>query len=81
MSDNRTYNRYGKRVYSGMMPPYYDRVDIAYPDDVTETYAFSTYNPDSGQFELMTTMLLVYNDSTKNQLIRAEKTWTRPEGD
>ena len=81
MTDNRTDNRYGRRVYSGMMPPYYDRVDIAYPDDITETYAFSTWNAEKEVFELMSTMTLIYIDSTKNQLSVAEKTWKRPEGD
>lgn len=80
MSDNKTYDRYNQRVYQGMMPPYYDRVDIAYPDTVTETLAFSTYNPSSQLFELMATIALTYTDDSKTLLQTAEKTWTRPEG-
>ena len=77
----RTYNRYGNRVYQGMMPPYYDRVDIAYPNTTTENYAFSTFNPDSETFELMATIQLVYTDESKSLLLTAEKTWVRPESD
>jgi len=77
----RTYNRYGNRVYSGMMPPYYDRVDVAYPDAVTETYAFSTKNAYNDMFELMAVITLVYTDDSKTLLQTAEKTWVREESD
>lgn len=78
---NRTDNRYGSRVYMGIMPPYFDRIDVAYPDTVTEDYAFSTWNDASIAYELMATIRLVYTDDTKCLLLSAEKTYKRPERD
>jgi hypothetical protein len=78
---NRTDNRYGSRVYMGIMPPYYDRVDVAYPNTTTEDYAFSTWNEDTDVYELMATIRLVYTDDTKCLISSAEKTYKRPERD
>ncbi len=80
MSDNKTYDRYNQRVYQGMMPPFYDRVDVAYPDTITETYAFSTFDAETQVFQLMATISLTYTDDSKVLLLTAEKTWTRPGG-
>lgn len=82
---NRTDNRYGNRVYSGIMPPYYDRVDVAYPDTSTEDYAFSTKTVDSSDaspvYELMACIRIVYTDDTKCLILSVEKTFKRAEGD
>jgi len=83
MADNVTDNRYGSRVYMGMMPPYYDRVDVAYPDTVTEDYAFSTLKPDASvaTYELMATIRIVYTDATKTLITTVAKTFKRQEKD
>ena len=83
--NNRTDNRYGSRVYMGMMPPYFDRVDVAYPDAVTEDYAFSTKTSESTDaspvYELMSCIRIVYTDDTKCLIASATKTFKRPERD
>ncbi len=79
--ENRTDNRYGNRVYMGMMPPYYDRVDVAYPDTVTEDYAFSTLIPQSGNLELMAAIRIVYTNASKSLILSVEKTFKRTERD
>ena len=85
MVDNRIDQRYGSRVYMGMMPPYYDRVDVAYPDTVTEDYAFSTKTPDSPAgspvYELMACIRIIYTDDTKCLISSVEKTFKRAERD
>ncbi len=78
---NRTDNRYGNRVYQGMMPPYYDRVDVAYPDTVTEDYAFSVWNDVTAVYDLMSSLRIVYTDDTKALILYVEKTFKRPESD
>ena len=83
MSANVTDNRYGNRVYMGMMPPFYDRVDVAYPDTVTEDYAFSTLKPDESvaTYDLMATIRIVYTDATKCLILTVCKTFKREERD
>lgn len=82
---NKTDNRYASRVYQGIMPPYWDRLDIAYPDTVTEDYAFSTKTSDSSDaspvYELMACIRLVYTDDTKCLLSSVTKTFKREERD
>lgn len=83
MGANVTDNRHGTRVYSGMLPPYYDRVDVAYPDSVTEDYAFSTLKPDEtvATYDLMSVIRIVYTDDTKTLISTVCKTFKRQEKD
>lgn len=82
---NKTDHRYASRVYQGIMPPYWDRLDIAYPDTVTEDMAFSTKTPDSPDsapvYELMAVVRVVYTDDTKCLLSSVTKTFKRQERD
>lgn len=82
---NKTDNRHGTRVYQGIMPPYWDRLDVAYPDTVTEDYAFSTKTASSSDaspvYELMACIRIVYTDTTKCLISSVTKTFKREEGD
>jgi hypothetical protein len=83
MSTSVTDNRYGNRVYSGMMPPFYDRVDVAYPDTVTEDYAFSTLQSgvSPATYDLMSVIRIVYTDDSKCLISTVCKTFKREERD
>jgi hypothetical protein len=65
----------------GMLPPYYDKIDVAYPDTVTEDYAFSTLNPATNLLELMACIRIIYTDDTKCLISSVEKTFKRVEKD
>jgi hypothetical protein len=82
---NKTDNRYGTRVYQGIMPPYWDRLDVAYPDSVTEDMAFSTKTSSSSDaspvYELMSCIRIVYTDDTKCLISSVTKTFKREESD
>jgi hypothetical protein len=82
---NRTDGRYASRVYSGIMPPYWDRLDIAYPSALIEDFAFSVKTPDSDDsapvYQLMATLRIVYTDSSKALISTVTKTYKRPETD
>jgi len=77
---NRTDDRYANRVYSGIMPPFWDRLDIAYPSTTEEDYAFSTYNDETEVYELMATIRITYTDDTKCLITSVEKTFKREDG-
>lgn len=57
--------RRAERVYSGMAPPFYDRVSIAYPSSTTEEYTYSAVNPATGVNQVMGIVEVVYVDSSK----------------
>ena len=77
MAANKTDDRYAKRVYSGMVPPYYDQVDFAYPSTTEEDIAFSMFNPDTELYELMATLRITYTDATKCLISSVSKTFKR----
>jgi hypothetical protein len=83
MAANVSDNRYGNRVYMGMLPPFYDRVDVAYPSGTVEDYAFSTLQPniEPPTYDLMSVIRIVYTDDTKCLIATVCKTFKREERD
>lgn len=66
-----------KRVHQGLMPTYYYRFEIAYPDVVTEVYTFYHYDFKLAADSVCGVLTLVYSDNTKSQLVSASNPMAR----
>ena len=73
-----TFNKYGQRVYQGILPPWWDTVDIAYPDAATEVYTYSSLNTDSGNQEIQAIINVTYSDATKANITQVKKIFHAP---
>lgn len=71
-SEGRSPGQYGTRVYQGILPPWWDTVDISYPDGVTEVYAYSI-TTDSGFVDIQAIINVVYTDVTKADILQVKK--------
>lgn len=58
--------RRADRVYSGLLPPFFDRITVTYPSNITEEYTYSALNPDSGAHQITAIIEVSYTDSTKD---------------
>lgn len=58
----------GTRVLTGLVPGLYSKVDVTYPDAVTEVYTFTLDG------HVVGVATLIYTDSTKDDLLSAERT-------
>lgn len=58
--------RSAERVYSGMLPPFFDRVVVSYPSATTEEYTYSALNPDTGTHQITAIIEISYTDNTKD---------------
>lgn len=66
-------NRYGKRTYSGILPEFWDQIDVGYPTDVKEVYTYSTQEP-NGTNIVRAIIEVEYTDNTKENVLRVIKT-------
>lgn len=69
-----TANEYGKKVHFGFLPPYFDKIDFGYPNDVTETYSYSRLLS-TGTYELVAIVEAVFVDSDKCLLTSLTRTY------
>lgn len=73
-----TFNRRGERVYFGILPPWWDSVDVTYPTNTTEVYTYSAINTDTNNQEVQAIILVTYVDSTKQDIQSVKKTYHAP---
>lgn len=74
-----TYNKQAKRTYSGIAPALYDKIEVTYPDTVTEIYTYSMYNENSGNQLVTAVIVVVYTDATKDFISSVTKTYNGPD--
>lgn len=73
-----TYDKYANRVYSGIVPALFDKIEATYPDSVTEVYTYSMLNEDTGNQLVTGIITVVYTDSTKDCISSVTKTFNSP---
>ena len=78
MSDQVTFNRYGTRTYEGILPPWWDKYDVGYPDDVTETYTYSALNVDTDVQVVQAIITVVFTSPLKDKVSSVTKTFNAP---
>jgi hypothetical protein len=74
-----TYSKQAKRTYSGLAPALYDKIEVAYPDTVTEIYTYSMFNEDTGNQQVTAMITVVYTDATKDFISSVTKTYNAPD--
>ena len=77
-SEGRSPGQYGQRVYEGILPPWWDVYDVTYPDDVTETYTYSTKDPQTGVKSIKAIITVTFSSSLKDRVISVEKVYHAP---
>ncbi len=70
-----TYQRYANRVFSGILPPYWDKLSISYPTDTTEVYIYSARDVEAGTDVIQASILVTYTDNTKCNISSIDKTF------
>ena len=71
-SEGRSPGQYGQRVYQGILPPWWDTVDISYPDGVTEIYTYSLTS-EAGVVDIQAIINVVYTDVSKSDILQVKK--------
>ena len=74
-----TYNRTANRTYTGLIPALFDKIEVAYPNDTTEVYTYSLFDPNSETYLVQAIISVVYTDSTKDCLSSVTKTFNAEE--
>ena len=57
--------RSSKRVHFGLAPDYYDKINVLYPNDLTEVYVYQLRNED-GTYEIVGYVEIVYTTTAKS---------------
>jgi hypothetical protein len=68
-------NRYGRRVYQGSAPPFWDHVTASFPTSTTELRTYSSTDEETGALEIRAIYLLTYADASKKIITSAVKTF------
>lgn len=72
-----TKDQYGKKVYEGILPPWWTEYDVSYPDDVTEVYTYSA--PDSaGTLVIQAIINVTFSSPLKDRVTKVKKTYQAP---
>jgi hypothetical protein len=66
-------NRYGARTYFGILPEFWDRIDVGYPDDVTEIYTYTTQEPNNTLI-VRGVIEVTYTNATKDSVLTIVRT-------
>ena len=77
MSETNSYNQYGQRVYQGILPPWWDTVDISYPDGVTEIFTYSIHLLETDSYDIQAIIKVTYTDISKSDISRVIKTYNK----
>ena len=77
-SEGNSPGQYGRRVYEGILPPWWDVYDVAYPDDTTETYTYSTKDPQTGTKTIQAIITVTFASSLKDRVTSVEKVYHAP---
>lgn len=56
--------RSSKRVHFGLAPDVYDKINVLYPDDITEVYTYQLLK-DDGTYSIVGYIEVVYTDASK----------------
>lgn len=67
-----------KRVYSGILPAFFDKITMGHPDDVTEVYTYQYQKASDGTYVVSAIIEVVYMDSTKECISSVTKTYQNP---
>lgn len=65
--------RQAKRIYHGMQPEFYDKVNFLYPTPTTTEIIFSFTDDNTGNRIVNAIIELVYTDATQVALTSAER--------
>ena len=77
MTELLSKNRYGQRVYQGILPPWWDTVDVTYPDATTEVYTYSVKN-EGDVLEIQAIINVLYTDTSKSDILQVKKVYHAP---
>lgn len=66
-------DRYGKRTYFGILPEFWDQIDVGYPDAITEVYTYSTQE-ENGPNIVRGIIEITYVDDTKEDILQVVRT-------
>jgi len=77
MSTPFTKNTYGKRVYQGVAPPYYDVIDIDKSDPLFNTYTYSLTLED-GTLSIQQIVRVTYETVEKTSITQVRVTYSSP---
>ena len=73
MANTLPLEKQSKRVHAGLMPTFYYRFTVAYPDDVTEIYTYyqKDYTSPVDADRVCGVLTVVYSDDTKERIVSA----------
>lgn len=65
--------RQAKRVYSGMLPEFFDSVIRVDPDPVTEQWIYSAIDPQTGSNVVSAIIEIIYDNTAKDRVLSAKR--------